>query len=166
MTDPYRDHHPSCPACQAPLRRFQVAGQTPEQARLVCDACDGIFVTPPDLAGAIHDLTSLVPTFEFSNLTPGARRCPRCSAPMTRCHVEIVLDTERARPKPELDVCGEHGVWFDREELAAVLEKVAGKGFGGGVGRTGGAARAGVLEGSQGGWTAVFKGRSGGWGGW
>jgi Zn-finger nucleic acid-binding protein len=157
MTEPYRDRHLTCPACKAALREFKT--------RQVCDACDGMMVTQADLAAAIHDLTSITPTFEFTDGKLGARRCPHCAAPMTQCKVRVVVDDEVEKTRPELDLCGEHGIWFDADELAKVFEKVAGKGFGGGAGRKSGAGHA-VGERSQGGWSAMFKGRSGGWGGW
>jgi hypothetical protein len=127
MTDPYRDQQLSCPACKATLREYQ--------SRQVCDGCDGMLLALPDLAHAIHDLTSITPTFEYRDEQPGKRGCPKCSATMTTCKLRVVLDTELAEPKPVLDRCTEHGLWFDGEELAGVFEKVASKGFGGGVGR-------------------------------
>lgn len=123
-----------------------------------------MMLTLEDLAGGIHDLTSITPTFAFRDQKPGARGCPHCRAPMTRCKIALALEDDIEKPRPELDLCAEHGIWFDAEELAKVFEKVAGKGHGGGVGRK---ATHSVREpGDQGRWSAMFKGRSGGWGGW
>lgn len=121
-------------------------------------------LTLEDLAGGIHDLTSITPTFAFRDQKPGSRGCPHCRVPMMRCKLALALEDDIEKPRPELDLCAEHGIWFDAEELAKVFEKVAGKGHGGGVGRK---APHGVREpGDQGRWSAMFKGRSGGWGGW
>lgn len=155
MSDPYRDRRLTCPACGATLREFRT--------RQVCDACDGMLLTLPDLAAAVHDLTSIEPTFEFRDEAPGKRACPDCAAPMSTCKLRIVLDTELADPKPALDRCTEHGLWFDGEELAGVFQKVTGKGFGGGVGRKG--PKGGhALERGSGGWRGA-SGNPEWWGG-
>ena len=129
MSDPYRDHHLTCPACNSPLREFQT--------RLVCDKCDGMLLTLPDLAHAIHDMTSIEPTFEYRDDKPGKRACPHCEQPMTVCKLSVMFEQDVIEPKPTLDRCNEHGIWFDGQELAGVFEKVATKGYGGGVGRKG-----------------------------
>jgi hypothetical protein len=122
MADPYRDPEPRCPACRAPLRAYH--------ERLVCDECTGIFVALPDLAAAIYELTSITPMLEISAAAPGTRACPTCTAPMATCKLIIHLDADVEHPKPHLDHCGAHGLWFDADKLAAVLETIATKGFG------------------------------------
>jgi len=156
MADPYRDPTLKCPACDATLRAFLT--------RQVCDGCDGMLLTLEDLAGGIHDLTSITPTFAYRDEQPGARCCPHCRTAMTRCRLVLTLEEGTEKPRPELDRCPAHGIWFDAEELAKVFEKVAGKGHGGGVGRKIG--ERDLPERDQGRWSAMFKGRSGGWGGW
>ena len=141
---PFRDDFLTCPACAAPLREYQT--------RQVCDACDGMLLALADLAHAIHDLTSVVPTFEYADEAPGKRSCPRCRQAMTTCKLRVVLDREIEKPRPVLDRCREHGLWFDGEELASVLAKVAGKGFGGGVGRKGPSTPGAPLSRGSGGW--------------
>ena len=63
MTDPYRDANLVCPACDRTLREFR--------GRLVCDTCDGIMLTVDDLVAGIHDMTSVVATFEWTHEKPG-----------------------------------------------------------------------------------------------
>lgn len=138
MGSPYRDQHLTCPACKATLREFQ--------GRQVCD---GMLLTLKDLAHAIHDLTSVVPTFEYRDEAPGKRLCPRCTQAMTTCKLEVVLDGEIEQPRPELDRCVEHGIWFDGKELASVFEKVANKGYGGGVAHPGAVAPLRTVVGSR-----------------
>ncbi|MBA2539654.1 MAG: zf-TFIIB domain-containing protein [Deltaproteobacteria bacterium] len=122
----YRDDELSCPACRATLRAF--AG------RHVCDKCYGMLLDLTDLATAIRDMTSLDATFEFHDEQPGKRSCPKCHSQMSTLKLRISLDDEIEKPRPTLDRCPEHGLWFDKDELAAVFEKVAGKGLGGGGG--------------------------------
>jgi hypothetical protein len=43
---------------------------------------------------------------------------------MTTCKLRVTVEDELAKPKPVIDRCTDHGLWFDRDELAAVLEKV------------------------------------------
>src|SRR4051794_38186320 len=120
--DPYRDTELACPACTRPLREFQ--------HRLVCDACNGIMVSLADLAAAVEDLTSVAPSFEWEHEHPSKRACPQCRAPMIAGRIVLHLEDDTEHPRPELDHCATHGVWFDHEKLAKVLEKVAGKGHG------------------------------------
>ncbi|MBA3454466.1 MAG: hypothetical protein H0T42_15355 [Deltaproteobacteria bacterium] len=118
-----------------------------------------MLLTLVDLSGAIHDMTSVVPSFEYKDEKPGKRPCPKCRTLMTTCRLVLSLDDEIEKPRPELDRCAEHGIWFDGEELAKVFQKVAGKGFGGGVGRKGyaGSKGGGGADRGSGGW----RGRSG-----
>jgi len=104
-----------CPACKATLRDFET--------RLACDSCQGAMVPMEDLRLAIEQLTGIAPALELVDEKPGARSCPRCAVAMTRLHLRVVLEDEVAKPRPELDRCGEHGIWFDGEELAKVFEK-------------------------------------------
>src|SRR5512133_1538945 len=117
MADPYRDPELPCPACTKPLRAYQ--------NELVCDACNGIMVSVADLSGAIEDLTSVVPELAWDREKPSQRKCPQCRGAMVVCKIVLELEGETLHPKPELDRCEVHGVWFDREELAKVLEKAA-----------------------------------------
>jgi hypothetical protein len=129
MADPYRDKDRPCPACNAPLRTFRT--------RLVCDACQGMFAPIDDLATAIEDLTGVPPVFTFEGEATGKRACPECAHPMTTFHLHVALDGEVVKPRPELDRCATHGIWFDAEELAVVFEKARAKHPGGGGVRPG-----------------------------
>ena len=90
--------------------------------RLCCDACTGIFIAVDDLRSALNDHASGVGTLAFRDAGVGKRACPRCRAPMTTCRLVATFDTDSALPAPELDRCVAHGVWFDVDELANVLE--------------------------------------------
>lgn len=132
---PYRDPNLTCPACNQVLRPFMT--------RFLCDGCEGMFVTVDDLKHALTELTGLEPTLEMTDDKGGARRCPQCPETLKRCHLRVVFGDEVAKPRPELDRCDQHGIWFDRDELASVFEKSYAKvGHQGGGGRglpTGGA---------------------------
>jgi len=110
MTDPK-----PCPACQSELRVFET--------RLACDRCQGAMVPIEDLRLAIQQLTSIAPALELVDEEAGSRACPWCAQAMTRLKIRVVLEDEVAKPRPELDRCAEHGIWFDGEELAKVFEK-------------------------------------------
>ena len=154
MTAPYPAGSPACPSCAQPLRSFR--------ERLACDACDGIMLAVADLRSAVFEMTSLEPVLELERLAPGKRSCPRCGEPMATCHLVMTLEHEVERPRVELDHCEHHGLWFDQDELAEVLATIAGKGYGGGVGRKA-TPHSGPPE--QGRWSAMFK-KFGGHGGW
>jgi Zn-finger nucleic acid-binding protein len=112
---PYRDMEMfQCPACGEAMRAYY--------KRLCCDACAGIFIAVDDLTSALDDHASGVGTIAFRDTGLGTRGCPRCRAPMTKCHLVASFGDSNARPAPELDRCATHGVWFDVGELANVLE--------------------------------------------
>lgn len=126
MTDPFRDQHHKCPSCNEELREFR--------GRWACDACGGVLMNLEDLASGIYDMTSIQPGLTFVDERAGTRACPICDAPMSECRIRIQLEDEHAKPKtksdPKLDRCAAHGLWFDDEELGAVLATVSGKGYG------------------------------------
>ena len=100
-----------------------------------------------DLTQAIQQLTNIDPVVSFIDdpmAQAGKRACPHCRAPMITCRLDVQLQEHRPKLKPELDRCDQHGVWFDHEELAKVLEvlrrAVSPKGGGG-------AAPSGFIEG-------------------
>jgi Zn-finger nucleic acid-binding protein len=112
---PYRDMEMfQCPACGEAMRAYY--------KRLCCDACTGIFIGLDDLTSSLDDFASGTGTIAFRDAGAGARACPRCRAPMRRCHLVAVYGEGSALPAPELDQCATHGVWFDVGELANVLE--------------------------------------------
>lgn len=152
MMEPYRSASGACPACNSALREFHT--------RLVCDACEGIMMSLADLSHGIFDMTSLEPALSFDKEADGKRQCPRCDQAMKRCEVRIELEGHIEKPHVELDRCDAHGLWFDKEELGRVLEKVAGKGYGGGAGRKQ-VAKDGVATSRS--WTATFNLGGRGW---
>jgi len=119
MTEPYRPHPVTCPACNATLRDYR--------GRLACDSCEGILMPLDELAAGIADLVGLEPRIEFVHEAPGKRACPHCQQAMTTCHIQIMLDEDLAKPPPTLDRCSAHGLWFDGKELSAVFEKCMAK---------------------------------------
>ena len=124
MSDPFRDQHRTCPACNAPLREFR--------SRLVCDACEGMLAPLADLAFAIEEITGVVPAFVYADEAPGKRACPACHAPMSSFKLRLQLEDELVKAAPALDRCAEHGIWFDQDELADVFEVARAKHPGGG----------------------------------
>jgi Zn-finger nucleic acid-binding protein len=110
----------------------------PERAALVCDACHGVFVDYAVLAASVDaerpvdspapvapspSAPSSRPLGASSRSPAGSRRrlgdarygwCPHCGQVMT----PMVFGQ---RSGIVVDVCREHGTWFDRGELDAVL---------------------------------------------
>jgi Zn-finger nucleic acid-binding protein len=132
VSDAYRAATHTCPACSALLREHV--------GRLCCDRCEGIFLAREDLARSIDDLVKLEPELVFRKEKPGKRACPRCAIAMVRCRLELRLLDKRIRPKVDLDRCDADGLWFDRDQLAALylaVERVFGAHGGGGNPQTG-----------------------------
>jgi Zn-finger nucleic acid-binding protein len=86
--------------------------------RLACTRCDGVWIDDDqlrELLGAIgfEGDEPLGPLH-----APSAMACPVCNATMVQ---------ERAYgnlPAAVVDICPEHGTWFDRGELAMVIERL------------------------------------------
>ena len=119
MTEPYREQPEICPACGATLRDYR--------GRLACDRCEGIMMSQDDLKAGIAQLVGIEPSLEIVREAPGKRACPQCREAMTTCHIRVMLDEELAKPRPTLDRCSAHGLWFDGKELSAVFEKCMAK---------------------------------------
>ncbi len=114
------DPRPCCPRCDGHLEK----GAQGDLAFDVCERCGGVFVppatmnavaasedTPTDLRAAIPD-KPLQREQEVRYLM-----CPQCAKSMNRgvfARVSGII----------VDVCREHGVWFDAGELAAAIEFV------------------------------------------
>jgi Zn-finger nucleic acid-binding protein len=62
------------------------------------------------------------PTLRFVDVEVGQRVCPRCKSPMMACHLAADIGNKHPKLRPTLDRCASHGVWFDADELAKVLE--------------------------------------------
>jgi len=106
-----RDEFATCPRCGAAL--------DPEGKRFVCRQGCGVLVTEDELRTLIMDMYAERPDtlelpFEPAQVPEPVRTCPRCTTQMTK-HVLYMMIVDR---------CGEHGVWFDSDELRGVLAKV------------------------------------------
>jgi Zn-finger nucleic acid-binding protein len=127
--DPYREMPvPSalCPRCNIGLVRRMVGDAHVEECRL----CAGIFVAIEliprvvdalDLGGEV--MVGFPPTAPAA--VPGTiayRKCPRCSNLMNR-------KLFATGAKVIVDICRQHGIWFDDAELRAVAVFAAGGGM-------------------------------------
>ena len=100
-------HELKCPACGDQI--LDTAGRTDR-----CPACDGAWIHEDALVGMLQERTS---TLVFLPWQPrekdNERVCPACEKPMQWVNLG----------KVKLDRCAEHGVWFDADELAALLHE-------------------------------------------
>lgn len=102
-----RDEIIDCPACGAALE--------PRGARLFCDGCRGVLVTRDELSEmlrSIHPGEQRALEQQLAPVADGARRCPRCASRMDAFALNLI----------PIDQCFTHGFWFDRDELAKVLQ--------------------------------------------
>lgn len=130
--DPYRDapafaRH--CPRCADGLLRRTLADAQLEE----CRSCKGVFVEH-DLVERIVDALDLggevISTFPRGDAGPASEpqggptylKCPRCAVVMNR-------KLFATGAKVVVDICAQHGVWFDAAELRAVAEFAAGGGM-------------------------------------
>lgn len=133
---PYRSFEVDCPVCRVALRA--------ERARLYCDACGGMLIEVDDLVMTIEQLVQIEPEVQFVTGAVGTRPCPRCASPMVMCHLRVAWSDDlrpesywqsdsnwhyerlaRGRTlRSELDRCAAHGVWFDRDELPEIIDRL------------------------------------------
>jgi Zn-finger nucleic acid-binding protein len=117
-----RDEFATCPRCGAAL------DATPD--RLTCKPCGGIFLTEPAISKLIADmLGTAVSHLGWSarvaepqplklverEATEAAPTCPRCTTAMAPKSLYGIA----------VDRCEAHGIWFDKSELEATLQKAA-----------------------------------------
>ncbi len=111
-----------CPRCRQPL----VVQQAPRLVMNCCFSCGGLFL---DGAASQRVVDALDPNamHAASELSRQARApvvatdatipCPQCARALERMPIPAAGVT--------VDVCREHGVWFDRDELQRVVSAVA-----------------------------------------
>jgi Zn-finger nucleic acid-binding protein len=114
-----------CPACRSPLGSITEASGT----LFDCVGCGGHFVEHALLRSLLERRSALTGArprpFKPSNPLASKlcyRPCARCEALM---HRKNFGDTSGV----VIDVCSQHGIWFDQGELPAVLDFVEGGGL-------------------------------------
>jgi Zn-finger nucleic acid-binding protein len=108
----------ACPRCGLPLFEGNANGIT----MLGCGRCGGIWLGNEAAQRAIQTMDRAVVALadQVSNraaftVDVGAQvACPTCRRPLAR--------TSSPQAGIWIDVCGEHGTWFDRYEMGLVLE--------------------------------------------
>jgi Zn-finger nucleic acid-binding protein len=111
----YRQAQITCPRCATAL----VAMPAPQSTQHTCTGCGGVWIEEEDLRRLFEEL-SLDPLAPLGplELEEGSLRCPRCRKAMA------VERTHGAEPTAEIDVCPDHGAWFDRGELTLALDRL------------------------------------------
>jgi Zn-finger nucleic acid-binding protein len=116
-----------CPSCRTSLAASTLGGLALDQ----CGTCGGLWVdqkTFEAIAAAREargEVLGALPAHEHGTVTLAEvhyRPCPCCAKLMNRynyAHISGVV----------LDVCKEHGLWFDRDELRQVLAFIEGGGL-------------------------------------
>ena len=136
MSDPDRTAPPAsswsrkggwaCPRCAAGLGGEDLAGIRLDR----CIRCEGAFVSVEKMSELIErrdvldELRALLPRGPGRVLDPGPMyvRCPVCATLMNRKQYATGA-------KVVIDVCRQHGVWFDGGELPQVLDFIAAGGL-------------------------------------
>ena len=111
-----------CPACAKPLGRAKV-GELEVGECLACgglwlerEAFEGLAASRESQGAVLGALPGQTPKADLpgSPLVVQYRPCPRCAQRMNRVNYA-------KRSGVVLDVCKDHGLWFDRDELRRVL---------------------------------------------
>jgi Zn-finger nucleic acid-binding protein len=85
--------------------------------RLVCDQCQGVLMTEPDLVGACRDLNNVEVEVAVGDETRQRESCPRCGDPMQLAQLTIA----GKKSKAFVLRCGKDGLWLPQRGLAHVL---------------------------------------------
>src|SRR4051812_37626737 len=88
--------------------------------RLVCDNCNGLLMTEPDLEAACADSRGIPVAATFTDELATEKPCPRCDQPMMSCHVVIAT----VRPKATVLRCAKHGVFLPPGVLGGLFARL------------------------------------------
>ena len=105
----FRDEFAGCPRCGNPL--------DPGADRVNCESCKGVLIADKHVLQVVVDTINqpldALPLDDRTAREPNLI-CPACRTPMA----------PRALYGIAVDRCETHGLWFDGEELAQMMEKV------------------------------------------
>jgi Zn-finger nucleic acid-binding protein len=99
----FAGHTLICPACKIALA---ISGH-----RYLCEQCTGVFLENGAIVELMTEARGEPWALPPAEGPPGQAACPVCSDPMSMERIEML----------EVNRCALHGVWFDRDELAASL---------------------------------------------
>ena len=110
-----------CPRCNIPMRAKQIG----EFALIGCDKCAGVFV-PHDVFEMMQEkrdsvvFTAIAPPKGQVDVGSNASyvRCPVCKQMINRVNFARISGVL-------VDVCREHGIWFDGGEIEKIMDFVA-----------------------------------------
>ncbi len=95
----------SCPVCAKPL---ELAGRT-----FRCEQCNGAWVTEEAVVAILEARASHLVRLPWEARQDQPRPCASCGVAMQTVNLGSVA----------LDRCAQHGVWFDADELTALLKQ-------------------------------------------
>jgi Zn-finger nucleic acid-binding protein len=109
----------ACPRCGEPLFEGRTASGVVLEG---CGECGGIWLENASARRALETFDRALNALSTQASTHAKREpavtprvsCPACATPMGRTRI--------ASTNIDLDTCAAHGTWFDRGELAAVLD--------------------------------------------
>lgn len=93
----------TCPVCKSELHQ---AGRTDR-----CPTCTGAWIHEDVLVGMLQERAATLVELPWQPRADSPRACAVCASAMQTVNLGSVA----------LDRCPQHGVWFDPEELAAVI---------------------------------------------
>jgi Zn-finger nucleic acid-binding protein len=106
----YRDNHRICPKCTSTLNQRGSVDQCPE--------CSGTLVAASILEEMVQGMSGasseISLQWEAATESSETRACPGCEKAMAPVLFASVT----------VDLCDEHGFWFDPEELQAALRQI------------------------------------------
>ncbi len=94
-----------CPVCDSPLEE---AGRT-----FRCRLCEGAWIAEDTLVAILEQRASTLVDLPWQDRQDKPRPCAECKAEMQTMNLGSV----------QLDRCPTHGVWFDADELAALIKQ-------------------------------------------
>ncbi|MBK8258079.1 MAG: zf-TFIIB domain-containing protein [Polyangiaceae bacterium] len=122
-TEQLQSKNTYCPRCGLPMYE----GRANDIAMLGCGRCGGIWLTNDSAQRVVQTFDQAVVALADQaaqraafNVDPGPPvACPVCQ--------KILVRTKSRESGIWIDVCGEHGTWFDRYELGVIFNSLAPK---------------------------------------
>ena len=116
-----------CPACRKPLSQLEVGSVLLEE----CAVCRGSWVDADTFEQLCEDRQDQAAISGRAAVVPPAAPPPsrRSYIPCPECKKLMLPMNFAKRSGVVIDVCREHGVWFDTEELCQVLRFIGAGGY-------------------------------------
>jgi Zn-finger nucleic acid-binding protein len=123
--EPVHDAAVACPLCRCPLDETEFRGEAVD----VCPKCDGLWLDKAQFARLTSARDALLDGNVPYAYGKGPMETRTAYLPCPRCGGLMVRQNFRGVSGVVIDWCGDHGAWFDKDELQRIRAFVANGGI-------------------------------------